>query len=64
MTGEAVEEDVINRFEYARIIGARALQLALGAPPMVEVPEGMIDPLKLAKLEFERGVIPLQVYRE
>ncbi len=51
------------KFERARIIGARALQLAYGAPPLVKVPEGMSDPLKLAELEFEEEVIPIVVVR-
>ncbi|MDE1870116.1 MAG: DNA-directed RNA polymerase subunit K [Candidatus Micrarchaeota archaeon] len=52
-----------NKFETARIIGARALQLAYGAPPLVKVPEGMSNPLDLAKLEFNDGVIPIVVIR-
>ncbi|MGC8585956.1 MAG: DNA-directed RNA polymerase subunit K [Candidatus Micrarchaeia archaeon] len=51
------------KFEKARIIGARALQLAYGAPPLIKVPEHMIDPLELAELEFEKGVIPITVIR-
>ncbi|MGC9037657.1 MAG: DNA-directed RNA polymerase subunit K [Candidatus Micrarchaeia archaeon] len=52
------------RFEKARIIGARALQLAYGAPPLIEVPKDVKDPLRLAELEFEAGVIPIVVIRE
>ena len=52
-----------NKFEKARIIGARALQLAYGAPPLIPVPEGVVEPLELAKLEFEQGVIPIVVIR-
>jgi DNA-directed RNA polymerase subunit K len=52
------------RFEKARIIGARALQLAYGAPPLVKVPEKITDPLSLAELEFSEGVIPIVVIRE
>lgn len=51
------------KFERARIIGARALQLAYGAPPLIKVPSGMGDPLKLAELEFEEEVIPIVVVR-
>jgi len=53
-----------NKFETARIIGARALQLAYGAPPLVKVPEGMTNPLDLAKLEFADGVIPIVVVKK
>lgn len=52
------------RFEKARIIGARALQLAYGAPPLIKVPEGINEPLELAEKEFEEGVIPIVVVRE
>ncbi len=52
------------KFEKARVIGARALQLAYGAPPLIKVPEGMVNPLDLAELEFEEEVIPIVVLRE
>lgn len=52
------------KFEKARIIGARALQLAYGAPPLIKVPEGTVDPLRLAEIEFEGGAIPIVVLRE
>jgi DNA-directed RNA polymerase subunit K len=51
------------KFEKARIIGARALQLAYGVPPLIKVPEHMIDPLELAEMEFEKGVIPITIIR-
>ncbi|ANF22862.1 DNA-directed RNA polymerase subunit K [Thermococcus piezophilus] len=50
------------RFERARIVGARALQIAMGAPILIDVPEG-ITPLDVALLEFEKGIIPLTVIR-
>ncbi len=52
-----------NKFEKARIIGARALQLAYGAPPLMKVPEGISSPLELAELEFSEGVIPIAVIK-
>lgn len=52
------------RFERARIIGARALQIAMGAPLLLETPEDMVDPVDLAALEFEKGVIPITVRRD
>lgn len=52
------------RFEKARIIGARALQISMGAPILIEVPEGMVDSLDIAMLEFELGAIPITVKRE
>ncbi len=60
-----VIEDVkgYTKYEVARIIGARALQLAMGAPPLVK-PKGIWRPLDLAIREFEKGVIPITVIRE
>jgi len=49
------------RFEKARIIGARALQISLGAPVLLDIPEGIIDPIEIAKMEFDRHVIPIDV---
>jgi DNA-directed RNA polymerase subunit K len=52
------------RFEKARIIGARALQISLGAPVIIDTPEDMIDPIRIAMLEFEKGLIPITVNRD
>ena len=49
------------RFEKARIIGARALQIAMGAPVLIETDK--VDPLEIALEEFNRGVIPITVRR-
>jgi DNA-directed RNA polymerase subunit K/omega len=54
----------LTRFEKARLIGARALQLASGAPPVLELAEKQPNPVKIAYMEFEKGVIPLVVVRE
>ncbi len=52
------------RFERARIIGARALQISMGAPILLEVPAGVVDPIEIAQLEFAKGVIPITVKRD
>ena len=51
------------RFEKARIIGARALQIAMGAPVLIHIPEDMYDPLEIAIYEFNKSVIPITVKR-
>ncbi|MBM4240097.1 MAG: DNA-directed RNA polymerase subunit K [Euryarchaeota archaeon] len=50
----------LTRFERARIIGARALQLSMGAKPLVNVPESF-DPIDIATLELKKGLIPLDI---
>lgn len=52
------------RFERARIIGARALQIDMGAPVIIKLPKGEIDPIRLAEVEFDKGVIPITVKRD
>ena len=50
------------RFEKARIIGARALQLSMGAPTiLVEIPKDIIDPVEIAMLEYDESAIPITV---
>ncbi|MGI6008681.1 MAG: DNA-directed RNA polymerase subunit K [Methanomethylophilus sp.] len=51
------------RFEKARIIGARALQISYGAPVLVDYPKDMIDPIDIAMLEFKADVIPITVVK-
>ena len=50
------------RFEKARIIGARALQISMGAPSILaDIPKGVMDPVDIAMLEFEHDAIPITV---
>jgi len=49
------------RFEKARIIGARALQIVMGAPILISTKSS--DPIDIAMQEFEKGVIPITVRR-
>lgn len=57
-------KDRLTRFEVARIVGARALQIALGAPLLIKLAKGeKFDPIELAKREFMRGVVPITVKR-
>ena len=51
------------RFEKARIIGARALQLSMGAPALIKIPKGVVLPIDIAMLEFKENVIPITVKR-
>ena len=56
------------KYEKARIVGARALQLSMGAPFMIKLSEKDLkklhfNTLEIAKLEFEQGLIPITVRR-
>ena len=56
------------KYEKARMLGSRALQIAMGAPFLVKLEQKDLEkvgysPIEIAKMEFEQGVIPLTVKR-
>lgn len=54
----------LTRYEKARIIGARALQLSLGAPPLIPVKEmGLKDSVEIAAVELRNKLLPMIVRR-
>lgn len=59
----AIGPPVLTRFEKARIMGARALQLSLGAPPFIEIPETARTSLDIAMEELDKRVIPIIIRR-
>lgn len=54
----------LTRYERARIIGIRALQLSYGAPPLVPIDVvGSTDPVVIARFEVDNGLLPVSVLR-
>ena len=53
----------LTRFERARIIGARALQISMGAPVLIDTPDNIKDPLEIAVLEFKKRAVPMTIVR-
>ena len=53
----------LTRFERARIMGARALQLSLGAPVFIEIPKNATTSLEIAMEELKQRVIPIVIKR-
>lgn len=53
----------LTRFEKARIMGARALQLSLGAPPFIPIPKNARISLDISMEELEQRVIPITIRR-
>lgn len=56
------------KYEKARIIGARALQLAMGAPIILDLKDDdfkklKFDPVQIALKEFDEGVLPITIRR-
>jgi DNA-directed RNA polymerase I, II, and III subunit RPABC2 len=52
----------LTKYEKARVLGTRALQLSMNAPPMVEV-DGETDPLEIAYKELRQKKIPFIIRR-
>lgn len=62
------EQQIYTKYEIARIIGARALQIAMDAPMLLKVSEDKLkemkyDALKIAELEFKENVLPISIRR-
>ena len=53
----------LTRFERARIVGARALQISMGAPVLIEPSKNLSNPIDIAIEELKRGVLPITVRR-
>lgn len=54
--------DQLTRFEVARLVGARSLQISLGAPILIQT--DATNPIEVAKLEFKNNIIPITIKRK
>lgn len=53
----------LTKYERARVLGQRALQISLGACPMVDL-DGEVNPLNIAEKELDAGKLPMVVKRK
>ncbi len=58
----------LTKYEKARLVGARALQVAMGAPLLAKFTKKELEglhysPAGIAKSELEKGVLPLTIKR-
>ncbi len=63
-----IDPKIFTKYEKARIIGARALQIAMGAPLLIDLEEKDFEkinynPIEMAKMEFEKGILPITIKR-
>lgn len=63
-----MEKERFTKYEKARIIGARALQIAMGAPILIKIEKEYLEkinfnPIKIAQDEFEKEVLPITIKR-
>ena len=62
------EPFIYTKYEKARMVGSRALQLSMGAPFLLkmeaaELAKLRFDPIDIALHEFDEGVIPITIKR-
>ncbi len=60
--------ETLTKYEKARLIGARALQISMGAPLLIDLKEEDFErinynPIEIAKLELEKGILPITIRR-
>ena len=65
---EPLKEGEYTKYEKARLIGSRALQISMGAPFLIKLNPKQLEelgynPIEIAKLEFDEGVLPITVKR-
>jgi len=53
----------LTRFERARIVGARSLQIAMGAPPFIPLEASYRGPIDIATAELEDDALPVSIRR-
>jgi len=61
-------ENKFTKYEIARILGARALQLAMDAPLLIKIDAEELeriryDPLRMAEIELKHEVLPITIRR-
>ena len=53
----------LTRFEKARIVGARSLQISMGAPSFITMEGGYKGPIEVASAELEADALPISIRR-
>lgn len=55
---------MLSKYEKARLIGTRALQIKMGAPILVNIPKDVKTPIDIAKLELEKDALPIMIRKK
>lgn len=59
-----MEEEKYNKFERARIISARALQISMDAPILIKRAKDEFNVINIANEELRQGVLPITIKRD
>ena len=63
-----IDTKIFTKYEKARIVGARALQISMGAPLLIKFEEADLEkinynPVAISRMEFEKGILPITIKR-
>lgn len=62
--GPTIGPKWMTRYERSRVIGARALQISMGAPILIRIDQEMHDPIRIAEVELKKRVLPITIRRK
>ncbi|MGM5484089.1 MAG: DNA-directed RNA polymerase subunit K [Nanobdellota archaeon] len=67
-TKKHISQEEFGKYELARVIGSRAMQISQGAEPLIKLTEKQLEninynPIEIAKLEMKEGVLPINIVR-
>ena len=62
------KEEKFTKYETARILGARALQIAMNAPLLIKISKEDLekikyDPIRIAEVELRSNILPISIKR-
>ncbi len=68
MTNKPFPKERYTKYELARVLGARALQLSFNAPILIKIEKETLedmryDPVKIAEMELDEGILPISIRR-
>lgn len=62
--GPEIGPSRMTRYEKSRVVGARALQISMGAPILTRFESNISDPIRIAELELQKRVLPITIRRK
>ncbi|MFW9830221.1 MAG: DNA-directed RNA polymerase subunit K [Candidatus Thorarchaeota archaeon] len=62
--GPQIGPNRMTRYEKSRVVGARALQISMGAPILTRIDSSYTDPIRIAELELQKRVLPITIRRK
>jgi len=62
--GPSIGPKRMTRYERSRVVGARALQISMGAPILIRIDASIHDPIRIAEIELQKRLLPITIRRK